>query len=124
MFQAIGRALEALESSDRASPTSGARPAAADTAVWYRDNGARFVNELRDTAKGALRVIVTRGPLVPMDDVAEAVDVRGSKLAGSLASVGAAVRRLNAPAPPYTADHKRRQYEIAPEVQDALRPHL
>jgi hypothetical protein len=69
-------------------------------------------------------VIVEGGPVVAMDDVAGAVGLKGSQLAGSLASLGAAVRRLKAPAPPYAADHKRRQYEISPAVQEALRPHI
>ncbi len=121
MFQAIGRALEALGPAPEAATQAEPQTPAADAASWYRANGGRFRDELKPTAQRVLDFIVEHGPLVPMAAVAEEVDLSGSQLAGSLASVGAAVRRLGAPEPPYRSDHKRHQYEIQPEVQNALK---
>ena len=122
MVQAIGRALEGI--SDSAFVADDAVTATLPPPEWYRLHGERFVADLQPAARNALRTIVDRGPVVPVAEVGDAVGRHGSRLAGTLASIGSAVRRMQAPAPPFSADHKRGQYVIDVDVQAALRPHL
>lgn len=117
MIAAIGRALESMDAGAApAAPTDAASPEA-----WYRTHGREFYDRLQPTAQLALRTVVAEGPTVPMQMVINATGRDGSRLAGSLASVGAAVRRMNAPAPPFVADHKRKVYTADAGVLEALR---
>jgi hypothetical protein len=127
IFSAIGEALRALETDKGstsvfagASPQVDAQPAASPT-DWYRDHGPQFVERLRPNALRALRIVVKDGPTVPFQRVRDELDLKGPALAGTLASVGAAVSALGAPEPPFRADHKRQVYTIDPGVQSALR---
>jgi hypothetical protein len=107
---------------DNAAPNGPADPAAEpDAAQWYRANGLRFYERLKPTAQKALATIVAEGPTVPIDEVIAATGLRGPSLAGSLASIGSAVRGLGAPAAPFSVDHKRRTYAVDPAVLVALR---
>jgi hypothetical protein len=130
IFSAFGRALE----SEPRPPAQGAgeehesgdRPGAEppDPVAWYRAHSQAFVAALSPLAQQALAVIVREGPDVPIQVVRNATSQRGTGLAGTLASVGAACRRLGAPARPFKADHKRGIYRIEPPIMDALRPHI
>jgi hypothetical protein len=118
MIRAIGEALEHVEADGPVSAAAATPMASGD---WYRENGAAFYGRLRDNARLALRTIIAEGPTVPFAKVNEATGLHGSPLAGSLASVGAAVTALRAPAAPFTADHKRKVYRVEPAVLEALR---
>lgn len=128
LFIAFGEALAVGGSAVGAS----VEPSAADgsptgneilsAGAWYRQHGRQFVDRLRPNARLALEVIVREGPTVPIERVREELGgMKGPKFAGSLASIGAAVTGLGAPAVPFHADHKRQVYTIEPDVQDALR---
>lgn len=119
MIRAIGEALEQIEVLGP-MPVS-APPPSASPADWYRENGAAFYERLRETARTALRTMISEGPTVPFAKVNEATGLRGSRLAGSLASVGAAKTALGAPVAPFEADHKRKVYRVDPAVLEALR---
>jgi hypothetical protein len=127
IFSAIGDALQqaTFRAQDSTGPVAPV-PARESMTVgdWYRSHGAEFAGRLRPNARNALQAIVAEGPSVPFDRVREIVGLAGPALAGSLASVGAAVSALKAPAPPFRADHKRQVYLIEPDIQDALRTHL
>lgn len=129
ILAAVGAALQAV---GRDAATAGVgipialdSPAAPGSAAdWYAANGAKFAARLKPNARQALLLIVSEGPIVPFDQIRQALGMHGPKLAGTLASVGAAVRALGAPEAPFRADHKRQVYTIEPAVQSALRPHL
>ncbi len=115
-----GGAPEGSADTDAVLPSlTGTLPASA--ALWYRLHGREFIGRLRENARKALAVIVREGPTVPFERVRQELDMKGSALAGSLASIGAAVKSLGAPAPPFRPDHKRQFYTIDPDVQEALR---
>lgn len=120
MIRAIGAALEELDPANT-NQAADVPPAGPSAAEWYRANGRVFYDRLQDTARTALRTVVAEGPTVPFTVVNDATGLRGSRLAGSLASVGAAVRYLRAPAPPFVADHKRKVYTADPGVLESLR---
>ena len=130
IFSAFGRALESeprlLAQGAGEEQEAGDRPGTgpSDNAEWYRAHSQAFVVALSPLAQQALAVIVREGPDVPMEVVRKATGRSGTGLAGTLASVGAACRRLGAPARPFTADHKRGIYRIEPAIIDALRPHI
>ena len=92
------------------------------SASWYGQNGRRFVERLRPNARKALEVIVREGPTVSFELVRQELGgIKGPRLAGTLASIGAAVKGLGAPAPPFRPDHKRQTYTIEPDIQEVLR---
>jgi len=121
VFAAIGAALENLPIERLSSDILETSSPAPDAAQWYRQNGLRFYQRLRPTAQKALETIVAQGPTVPIAKVIAATGMEGPHLAGSLASVGSAVRGLGAPTPPFTADHKRGSYTMDPAVLEAFR---
>lgn len=128
ILAAVGAALQEV-GRDAATgvgiPVAPDSPAARDSASdWYATNGAKFAARLKPNARQALLLIVSEGPIVPFDQIRQKLRMRGPKLAGTLASVGAAVSALGAPEPPFRADHKRQVYTIEPALQMALRPHL
>lgn len=128
IVSAFGRALQAediprdvaVQSPEGDEPGATSTP---DAAEWYRARGRDFVDALRPNARLALEVIVREGPDVPVDLVRSATGRSGTGLAGTLASIGAACKRLAAPRP-FEADHQRGVYRIDPAVREALRPHL
>jgi hypothetical protein len=127
IFSAIGEALGALEAEKVVTPVpAGTSPqadarSAVDPGDWYLEHGPQFVARLRPNALRALRIVVEEGPTVPFQRVRDELDLKGPALAGTLASVGAAVSALGAPEAPFRADHKRQVYTIDPSVQSALR---
>ena len=128
IVSAFGRALQAedvprdvdVQDAEDLGPIAASTPDAAD---WYRARGGEFVDALQPMARVALAVIVREGPETSMDLVREATGRSGTGLAGTLASVGAACKRLGAPRP-FEADHKRGVYRIDPAISEALRPYL
>jgi hypothetical protein len=128
IVSAFGRALQAGddvpgERVDLTTATEHEGTAVTDPAEWYRAHGREFVDGLKPAAREALAAIVREGPEVPMDLVRAATGRSGTGLAGTLASIGAACKRLGAPRP-YQVDHKRGIYQIDPGIREALRPHL
>lgn len=115
VFTAIGAALAQVD------VPSAVGSAPSDLGVdWYRARGTEFCERLQPTALAALRYIVQNGPTVPAEELRQITGKRGSALAGSLKSIGAAVSALGAPRAPFEVDHKRKVYRIDPEIQDAL----
>lgn len=89
-----------------------------DRVAWYRANARRFLDELTPDASRALMFVADRAPSVGIRTMSSALGLgTGPALAGKLASIGWAVRRLDAP-PPF--QRVRDRYEIEPAVAEAL----
>jgi hypothetical protein len=121
--EALGKSVGSLERPGAAPVTYLTRDASADTSVdrvaWYRLHARRFLDELRPDATRALLYIADHAPSVGIRAMSDALGLgTGTALAGKMASIGWAVRRLDAPAP---FQRVRDRYEIEPEVAEALR---
>jgi hypothetical protein len=122
-FDALGKSVASLERSGAAPVTYLTRDSSGSTdtdqVVWYRLHARRFLDELTPDAARALLYIADHAPTVGIRTMSEALGLgTGTSLAGKMASIGWAVRRLDAPAP---FQRTRDRYEIEPEVAEALR---
>lgn len=118
ILSAIGAALGQRPGRDDARVPDVRRLPADELTSWYRLNGARFVAKLQPNARKALRLIATfPDETVPVAVVASGIGKQGTALAGSLASIGAATRALEAPGPPFERDAKRKQYRMSPSLR-------
>jgi|HubBroStandDraft_1064217.scaffolds.fasta_scaffold99769_2 hypothetical protein len=122
--EALGKSVASLERPGASTVTYLAREASASTdldrVTWYRLNARRFLDELTPDAGRALLYIADHAPAVGIRTMADALGLgTGTSLAGKMASIGWAVRRLDAPAAPF--ERIRDRYEIEPEVAEALR---
>jgi hypothetical protein len=120
LFAAIGAAIG--EAVSETAP----RPAEPDSShknsgAWTPEVAGLVLRSVQPKAHQALAFVALHGPVVPMDDLASELGRKGSKLAGSLASIGAAVRRLKAPGPPFVADYQRRTYTMSDVALEAFR---
>jgi hypothetical protein len=121
ILSAIGEVLSRLDSpSASISVTHGDDLDA--LAQWYEDRGTEFLARLTPNARRALEMIVDSDTeYVSFGDVSASIDKRGTALAGTLASIGVATKSLNAPAPPFERDSKRKVYRMSPSVRAVLR---
>jgi hypothetical protein len=97
------------EDEDNASDDTGT--VVASTGWWTPKRGNKLIREMTDNAVAALAVICKQAPEVSFEDVQEAVGLDGVTLGGAMSSMGAAIRRLNAPAP-VLRDYNRRVYLV------------
>ena len=122
--EALGKSVASLERSGVTPVTYLSRdpsvpPADVDRVTWYRLHSRMFLDELTPDATRALLYIADHTPGVGIKAMASALGLgTGPALAGKMASIGWAVRRLDAPAP---FQRIRDRYEIEPEVAEALR---
>jgi hypothetical protein len=99
-------------------PTEGQKPSQTEPAAWYALHGEAFLDELTPNAERALLFVAGHSPAVSIRALADELQLgTGPALAGKLASIGWAVRRLSAPAP---FRRVRDRYEIEPSVAEAL----
>jgi hypothetical protein len=90
----------------------------ADPVAWYAEHAAAFLDELTPDATRAVLFVAKHAPTVTIATLSSELKLgKGPALAGKLASIGWAVRRLSAP-PPFR--RVRERYEIEPEVAEAL----
>ena len=90
----------------------------ADPVAWYAEHAATFLDELTPDATRAVLFVAKHAPTVSIATLSSELKLgKGPALAGKLASIGWAVRRLSAP-PPFR--RVRERYEIEPEVAEAL----
>jgi subtilisin family serine protease len=123
ILSAIGRALKGTtdEKESPMVPEAERLLPSDQVSEWYRVNGRRFVARLTENAAMALWFIAGYADEnVPVAAVASAVGKHGTALAGTLASIGAATRALDAPAPPFERDPKRRRYRMSPGLREVF----
>jgi len=86
--------------------------------AWYAEHAGAFLDELTPDAARAVLFVAGHAPTVSIETLSRELKMgTGPALAGKLASIGWAVRRLSAP-PPFR--RVRERYEIEPEVAAAL----
>jgi len=117
--EALGKSLSALNSADGgtviAMPGHGTELAK----EWYASHASAFLDELTPDALRAVLFVADNAPTVPIDTLSSELELgKGPALAGKLASIGWAVRRLSSP-PPFR--RVRDRYEMDPGVATAIR---
>ena len=117
--EALGKSLSSLSTGEGGTVISLPRPAAEGARAWYSTNAAGFLDELTPDALRAVQFVADHAPTVPIETLSRELALgKGPALAGKLASIGWAVRRLSAP-PPFR--RVRDRYEMEPEVAAAIR---
>jgi hypothetical protein len=118
---ALGKSLSTLNQEQARSVISFPRErltAEAGPVAWYTNHAAVFLDELTPDATRAVLFVARHAPTVTIETLSSELKLgKGPALAGKLASIGWAVRRLSAP-PPFR--RVRERYEIEPEVAAAL----
>ncbi len=90
----------------------------AAAAAWYQEHAGAFLDELTPDAMRAVQFVASRAPTVSIETLSRELKMgTGPALAGKLASIGWAVRRLGAPAP---FRRVRERYEIEASVAEAI----
>ncbi len=119
------RTLEELRSSLTVGPPDAraefshgwATPA---TYGWWLQRGPEFLDGLTPKAQRAVLFVARHAPRVPVADLARELDVTpGPELAGTLASIGYAKRRMEAPEAPFR--RVRGNYEMDPKLGELFR---
>jgi hypothetical protein len=119
--EALGKSLTALNVGEPGAIIEFPRGAASrdESKVWYAKHAAAFLDELTPDALRAVLFVADHAPSVPIETLSGELELgKGPALAGKLASIGWAVRRLSAPAP---FRRVRDRYEMEPEVAAAVR---
>ena len=117
--EALGKSLSALNTAEGGGAIHSPRQASEGAREWYSNHAAAFLDELTPDALRAVLFVAERAPTVPIDTLSRELALgKGPALAGKLASIGWAVRRLSAPAP---FRRVRDRYEMEPEVAAAIR---
>jgi len=94
-------------------------PPAEDSAWWTPNRVDQLAGQITDNARHALRVICENAPEVPFDVVLDALGMDGIATGGVMASVGFALRNMDAPQ--FLArNYGRRVYIIDPEVAERV----
>ena len=86
---------------------------------WWRRRASEFLAGLTPEARSAVFFVARHAPRVPVAELARELEVTpGPQLAGTLASIGYANRRLEAPEPPFR--RVRTNYEMDPELAEVF----
>ncbi len=100
-----------------------AEPPSEGTVWWTPERADELVRQITDNARLALKVICENAPQVPFDAVLDALGMDGISTGGVMASVGFAVRNMQAPNP-LARNYARRVYLIDEQVAEVLRAAL
>jgi hypothetical protein len=96
-----------------------AEPPTEGTVWWTSERADELVRQITDNARRALKVICENAPQVPFDAVLDALGMDGVSTGGVMASVGFAIRNMEAPAP-LARNYGRRLYLIDSQVAEVL----
>lgn len=117
VLQRLASALQTVQTQDEDARE--AIETATSPVAWYRANASRFLAAVKPDARKAVLFIARHAPEVSISEVArELGKEQGPELAGTLGSVGWAVRTLGGPDKPYR--RMRDAYVIEPSIAAAL----